>query len=162
MAVRKLVLDDFIEEDNFTLIGIHCVIEDYRLAYLLNKALNIGLQRRFKDLTNSNKTAAYSLYEWKDTLHYNMWNLVANNCKVESKSKSNKLNLLFSNYQNVTKSHQLVPEFKKANYLLKIEDSIQGRGIQNILKKVLEISQIITAYIIETNQLKSKDNLIFN
>ncbi len=162
MAVRKLVLDDFFEEDKFTLIGIHCIVEDYRLAYLLNKTLNIGLQRRFKDITNSNKATAYSIYEWEDNLQYDIWNLVANNCKVERNEPSNELNSLFNQSQIVTKSYQLLPEFKKANYLLKIEDDLQNKNAKDILRKILEIPQIITAYIIEIDQLKSKDNLIFN
>jgi len=162
MAVRKLVLDHLFEEDNFILIGIHCIIEDYRLAYLLNKSLNIGLQRRHTDIANMSKATRYSIYEWEDTLQYNMWNLVANNCNVESNRLSNEFNSLFNQPQIVTKSYPLVPEFKKANYLLKIEDDMQNKNAQNILENILKIPQIITAYRIEIDQLKSKNNLIFN
>ncbi len=162
MAIRKLVLDDFYEEDNFYLIAIHCIIEDYRLAYLLNKALNISLKRRFKDITNNNKLVAYPIYEWNDGLQYRIWNLVANNCKVEWKSDSNGTNLLFNQSQMITKKYQLIPEFKKANYILKIEDSLQKTKTEGILKTILNIPQVITAYTIEIDQLKSKDNLIFN
>ena len=50
MAVHKLVLDDFLEEASYTLIAIHCTIEDFRLAYLLNKHLGINLTRKTSDL----------------------------------------------------------------------------------------------------------------
>jgi len=132
------------------------------LAYLLNKTLNIGLQRRHKDITNTSKATTYSIYEWEDTLQYNIWNLVANNCNVESNRLSNELNSLFKQSQLVTKSYQLVPEFKKANYLLKIQDDMQNKNTQDLLENILNIPQIITAYAIEIDQLKSKDNLIFN
>jgi len=48
--VRKLILDDIIEDIDYTLIGIHCSIEDYRLAYLLNQFLNLKLKRKDSDI----------------------------------------------------------------------------------------------------------------
>lgn len=159
MAIRKLILDDFFENHSFTLIGIHCTIEDYRLGYLLNKSLNLHLKRQTKDLEN-NKNTIYSIFEWEDKFLYNTWNLVANNCKIEKEIES--INTLFNLPQNEIKMHPLIPEYKKANYLLKISDELPNGKAQIILKKILEIPQIITAYTIETNTLKSKDNLIFN
>ena len=66
MAVHKLVLDDVFEEVEFTLLAIHCSIEDYRLAYLLNKYLGITLQRRSSNLDHSASASSYSIFEWKD------------------------------------------------------------------------------------------------
>ena len=39
MQVYSLDIDDF-NEDNYTLIGIHTALEDFKLAYLLNKNLD--------------------------------------------------------------------------------------------------------------------------
>ena len=39
MQVYALELEDFCEEE-YSLIGIHTALEDYRLAYLLNKNLS--------------------------------------------------------------------------------------------------------------------------
>jgi hypothetical protein len=50
MAVHKLILDDVFDESVFTLIAIHSTIEDYRLAYLLNRFLGINLVRFEFDL----------------------------------------------------------------------------------------------------------------
>ena len=50
MAVHKLILEDVFNEVSYTLIGIHCTIEDYRVAYLLNKYLGINLVRSKEDL----------------------------------------------------------------------------------------------------------------
>ena len=43
MQVYSLDIDDF-NEDNYTLIGIHTALEDFKLAYLLNKNLDIHQQ----------------------------------------------------------------------------------------------------------------------
>ena len=59
MAVHKLVLDDVFEEALYTLIAIHCTVEDYRLAYLLNKYLGINLVRKSKDLDYNKDKSAY-------------------------------------------------------------------------------------------------------
>ncbi len=44
MGVHKLLVDDF-EDTNYTLLAIHCDLEDYRLAYLLNQHLATRLAR---------------------------------------------------------------------------------------------------------------------
>ena len=43
MAVYKLLDDDF-DNDDYLLLAIHCAIDDYRLAYLLNQYLYINLK----------------------------------------------------------------------------------------------------------------------
>ena len=49
MALHKLLVDDFYDDD-YKLIAVHCRLEDYRLAYLLNKSLNLRLMRKEDDL----------------------------------------------------------------------------------------------------------------
>src|SRR5690554_7268378 len=49
MAHFKLTLDeDF--EDSFELVAIHCSVEDFRMAYLLNREAHIKLERCESDL----------------------------------------------------------------------------------------------------------------
>lgn len=164
MAIKKLVLDDFFEEEQFSLIGIHCIIEDYRLAFLLNKVLDIKLKRQDIDIdidTNNQKTS-FSLFEWEDDAQLKTWNLVSNTSKIFLNEISENLDSLFSFNQITTKTHHLVPEFNKANYLLKINNELNKKKEKLILDKILKINQVITAYSITTEHLKSKDQLIFN
>jgi len=42
MALHKLLVDDFYDA-SFSLLAIHCRLEDYRLAYLLNMYLELKL-----------------------------------------------------------------------------------------------------------------------
>ena len=83
MAVQKFVLDDILEETECSLIGIHCGLEDYRLAYLINNCLDISLKRRKADLDYNKGKTAYSIYEWKNQKKLITWSLVANICKTE-------------------------------------------------------------------------------
>lgn len=161
MAVHKLILDDVFDESVFTLIAIHCSIEDYRLAYLLNKFLRINLCRKRFDLDFKNGKSAYSIYNWEDKKQLIDWNLVSNICKTNDYTQVNS-GLLFETTQSITKTYHLLPELKTVNYLLKIDDELNLVKEKYIINSVLSIPQIATAYTIDQNQLKSKDNLIFN
>lgn len=161
MAVRKLSLGDFFEEEQYALIGIHCTIEDYRLAFLLNQALDLKLKRKQEDICNPSQNSNFSIFEWYDDKQLITYNLVSNICKVQGNNIAPDLNSLFSSDALNTQTHYLVPEYKTVNYLLKVETEFQNKE-KIILNKTLKISQIITAYSIAVNELKSKNNLIFS
>lgn len=160
MALHKLLVDDF-EENSYLLLAIHCTIEDYRLAYLLNKHLKINLKRNSKDLDFEYIVSSYSIFEWDDINQDITWSLVSNICKKEEESLTSS-GSLFNASQKITRTHNLIPELKKVNYLLKIDTD--GRFINGklILNKIQEIPQVVAAYTVDAFELKSKDNLIFN
>jgi len=109
MAIHKLFEDDF-EEDNYTLIAIHCSAEDYRLAYLLNNNLNLKLARKREDLDYNYMEASFSIYEWNDEKNFVTWNLVANTSRKEVEQVAS-AGSLFSNQQGKrTVSKFLIPE----------------------------------------------------
>jgi hypothetical protein len=162
MAIKKLILNDFIEETNFSLIGIHCSLEDYRLAYLLNSHLNINLRRKSSDLDYNNGQVLYSIFEWENTNQLTTWNLVSNSCKLET-FEAYTQDSLFPDKEKLSRIHYLVPEYKTVNYLLKIDSELEAvNSVKSVLLKIQKITQIITAYNIHVPKLKSKDNLIFN
>lgn len=161
MAVHKLILDDVFDEVLYTLIAIHCTLEDYRLAYLLNKYLGITLTRKTSDLDFNNSKSTYSIFDWEDQKQLTTWSLVSNVCKTESYQQIN-YESLFENQEIITKITHLIPEYKRVNYFLKIDNQFNFSKEKYILNSILNISQIATAYSIDTNQLKSKDNLIFS
>jgi hypothetical protein len=104
---------------------------------------------------------AYSLYKWKDKKQLINWNLVSNICKIYDNSQMNN-NSLFETASTVTKTFNLIPELNNVNYLLKIDEELEPSEYKEIIKKILNIPQIATAYAVNYNQLKSKDNLIFS
>jgi len=161
MPVHKLILDDVFDEVLYTLIALHCSVEDYRLAYLLNKYLGITLTRKSSDLDYNNGKSTYSIFEWKDGKQLTTWSLVSNVCKTESYQQVN-YESLFNNQEKITKTTNLIPEHKRVNFFLKIDNQFNFSKEKYILNSILKIPQIATAYSIDTNQLKSKDNLIFS
>ena len=160
MALHKLLVDDFYN-DTFSLLAIHCTIEDYRVAYLLNQFLQIKLNRNPQDLDFKYVAASYAIYEWEDKSQQMTWSLVSNVCKKEEDSLIS-TGSLFDTQSKIIRTHNLIPEFKKVNYLLKIDNDGNFINEKTIIHKIQEISQIAAVYSIDVSQLKSKENLIFN
>jgi len=148
-----LKIDEDFYEDSFTLLGIHTTLEDYALVYELNRCLGLHLKRSGTDL-DLTEEISYPLFEWKDELHHRNWTLLVNSCKTEQQAV---LNDLFPNEPSYS-WHHLVPEHKDMAYLLKIDEEKMGT---EILKDILKIPKVITANDINTDTLKSKQNLIF-
>ena len=159
MAVHKLLLDDFYDA-SFSLIAIHCRLEDYRLAYLLNKHLNSSLVRLPQDLDYKYFDANYSIYGWEDQQNQMTWNLISNVCKKEEASLQSS-GSLFNTDQTVLKTYHLLPEFKKVDFFIKITTDEEMVDENELIKKLQVIPQLITSYSIDPENIKSKDNLIF-
>ncbi|MFD0977339.1 IPExxxVDY family protein [Salinimicrobium gaetbulicola] len=162
MPAYKLVLDEVFEE-SYKLIAIHCSVEEYKLAFLLNKYLNLKLARSRKDIDFQieGMRILFALYTYEDQLKYCTFSLVSNVSKAEFKSNANS-NSLFGIKETTFKKSYLLPEFKKVDFFLKIEEEIEGVSEKLLLEKIKEIPQVSLAYSIEAHQIKSKENLIFD
>lgn len=160
MALHKLLVDDF-DVEAYSLFAIHSTIEDYRAAYLLNKKLQIGLERKPHDLDFQYTASSYSIYEWEDKNQQTIWNLVSNVCKKEEEAVVS-TGSLFETQNKVLRTHNLIPEYKKVNYFLKVDNDGDFINERKIIQQIQEIPQIATVFSVDVSQLKSKDNLIFN
>jgi len=156
MQVYALEMDDFCEEP-YSLIGIHSTLEDYKLAYLINKNLNTRFCKAKKDLEfkRDKKKASFSIYNYENTNYDYDWFLIANSYRRESQTVSNEL-LLTSE----TKTY-LIPEKKKVDFFLKICGDLDYDLVMKTIHKIKNIENVITAYSIDKNTLKSRDFLIF-
>ncbi|MGJ8548308.1 IPExxxVDY family protein [Winogradskyella wichelsiae] len=159
MALHKLQVDDFYD-DSYKLIAIHSRLEDYRLAYLLNKHLELRLERKEKDIDFKYLESSYSIFEWDNETEYILWNLISNVCKKEEDSLYSS-GTLFSDNEKVLKTFHLICEYKKVDYFLKISEESQSINEKTILSKLQDIPQIITSYTVDPLKIKSKDHLIF-
>lgn len=159
MALHKLLVDDFYD-DTYKLIAIHCRLEDYRLAYLLNKNLELNLKRKAEDLDFKYLESSYSFFEWNNEAEYVTWNLISNVCKKEEDSLYS-TGTLFETNEKVLKTFHLISEYKKVDYFIKISDEIQSINEKLILSRLQAIPQIITSYTVDPLKIKSKDYLIF-
>jgi hypothetical protein len=159
MALHKLLVDDFYD-DTYKLIAIHCRLEDYRLAYLLNQNLELNLERKSDDLDFKYLESSYSIFEWNNTAQYVTWNLVSNICRKEEDSLYS-TGTLFETSEKVLKTFNLISELKKVDYFIKISDEIQNVNEKLILSRLQAIPQVITSYTVDPLKIKSKDHLIF-
>jgi hypothetical protein len=159
MALHKLLVDDFYD-DSYKLIAVHCGLEDYRLAYLLNKVLGLKLERKDKDLDFQYLTSFYSIFEWNNEAQYVTWNLVANVCKKEEDSLYSS-GTLFKTSEKTLQTFHLISEHKSVDYFIKISDEIQNTDENMIISKIQSIPQIVTCYAVDPLKIKSKDHLIF-
>ncbi len=141
--------------ETFDLIAVHATLEDYTMAYTLNKLGRLHLKRSDKDL-DFGKGASFSFFEWMDEVSDTHWTLFANHCK--SQQSNSGAGLFLENVGTIT--HHLVAERKEVDYFLKIETDQKGL-VDKMVEKVIEIPNIVTAYSIDANTLKSKKNLIF-
>ena len=158
MPPLKLVLSDVLEYD-FSLIAIHCSLEDYRIAFFLNKYLGLRLKRRGVDVDFKKETyeALFSLFNFEDSKNYRTYTLVGNRCKVKHTENGDNEGL-FKTAENF-KMINLIPELKKTDYFLKLETETPAP--KTIVAQINQIPQVVTAYRVDVNQLKSKRNLIF-
>lgn len=153
VAMHKMSLDFY--EDSFALIAMHCSLEDFTLAYTLNKHLKCSFKRRNSNLIFSD-TISLPVFEWKDIYNDRYWTLIANTSQSEESTTSTGF---FANEPSFKKQH-LIPEYKNVDYFMKLEQEDLDTE-STILKSILAIPKIITAYTINTDTLKSKNNLIF-
>lgn len=158
MATHKLLMDDFYDA-TYTLFAVHCRLEDYRLAYLLNKHLDLKLKRKPQDL-DFNYFSTFPIYEWDNVSEYTTWNLVSNVCKKEEASLYS-TGVLFGEEDRTIKTYNLISEFKQVDYFIKVASEAKAVNEKLILSKLQTIPQIITSYEVDLTSVKHKEYLIF-
>lgn len=136
--MAKLTLE--LEEDyEFELIGINCHVKDYRLCWEINEALNLDfIKEEDYEIINKGQKRQYSFYAYLDEENYIDYYLISNRGS----------------------QGRLIPE-EKSDFLLLIKGNIQSEELNQIKLKLPKIKNILTAYPIKVDKLKSKRNLIF-
>jgi hypothetical protein len=158
IAVHRLSAD--IYEDDFDLIALHSHLEDYALAYALNLYLKTGFERRRKDLDILSHITI-PIFEWKDDVNERYWTFFPNHGITKEKSLREGLFKEETSYG----TFHLVPEYREVDYFLKIEQEgseSYGKAENGCLVKAMQkIPKILMAYSVNTEKLKSRNNLTF-
>ena len=160
MYVHKLHIGEF-DEIDYQLIAIHSPLEDYRLAYYINQNLPINLKKSNCNIHISNKDGEtqFTRFIFEDDKDI-AWNLVQNQNDAILSSENNQG--LFANSSNAfSPKIYLIPEFKKVDYFLKIENDEVDIDVSKIINNLKKIERISTVYAVEVEKIKSKNNLIF-
>ncbi|MBN9283432.1 MULTISPECIES: IPExxxVDY family protein [Flavobacterium] len=161
MAIHKLLIDDFISED-YELIAIHATLEDYRLAYFINQKLPVTFEKSSKDIgiQIEEGKSHFTRFIFDDEANELFWNLIPNKTKIIT--RQTKATTLFEETEfDITTNIFLLPELKKVDYIIKIENTDDFFDLDSLIDQLLTIKQITMAYKIDQNKLKSKNNLIF-
>ena len=162
MAIHKLDLGEF-DEIDYYLIAIHTSLEDYRLAYFINQKLPVNLSKSENEIQIKIKEGEinFSRFYYNDEEKTASWNLIQNVNEVIHIKDGNTQNLFSNVTMEVATKAFLLPEFKKVDYFLKIENNEDTLDISNVQLILNTIENVSTVYIVETSLIKSKNNLIF-
>ncbi len=163
MVHHKLIMEEEFEEP-YTLIAIHCSEEEYKVAYLMNQNLNTRFKRRRVDIDfpADGLMITFPIFDFVDESNYSQFYLVANKCRtIEAGLQSS--GGLFSEFNSEKATdHYLLPEHKKVDYFLKIYSDFETVPLRTFISQINNIEQIVSAYVVETDTIKSKNNLIFD
>ncbi|WP_394774017.1 IPExxxVDY family protein [Flavobacterium sp.] len=162
MAIHRLDLDEF-DEIDYYLMAIHTSLEDYRLAYFINKNLPINLSKSKNEIHAQTKEgeANFSRFYYYDAEKAVSWNLIQNKNEIISMRRSDSQDLFSNETSEVSTTIHLLPEFKKVDFFLKIENSEEALDFSEIQQKLNTIESIAAIYAVDTDKIKSKNNLIF-
>lgn len=164
MSTQKLVLELDDEFDNSVVVAIHCSEPDYKMAYMLNRVLNLRLHRETSDLEffYAEGNALYPLFAYEDWEQDRQFHLVANATQLNvNKPLAINADLFEGLDAHKARKVHLLPELKQADYLLKITSTKNNHSENVIVSRINEITQVITAYVVDLQPVKSRSNLIF-
>lgn len=161
MNALKLHIEEFDDED-FQLIAIHTQLEDYRLAYFINKTIGINLSKSKNEiLVKNNKVeASFSRFFYEDLKKDINWDLIKNKSHIFNQ-QGNSQDLFEDVNTKFSTNIYLLPEYKKVDFFLKIDTNDSSIKNKEILNFINTIDQVSTVYKVEVENLKSKNNLIF-
>ncbi|WP_445453523.1 IPExxxVDY family protein [Flavobacterium sp. 25HG05S-40] len=161
MTVHKLHIEEY-DEIDYQLIAIHCTLEDFRLAYYINQNLPINLKKSKCDLQVSNKEGEtqFTRFVFEDEKDI-LWSLVQNQNKAVVSNMTVSQGLFSNSEDTMSTKIYLIPEFKKVDYFLKIENDEVAIDMTQITNQLKKIERISAVYSVEVEKIKSKNNLIF-
>jgi len=124
---------------DFLMVGISCHAKDYRLCWGLNQKLGFNLEKLDQDIEirhrKPDRSSYHSVYTWYNKETHAEYNLVLNK----------------------TNAGVLIPEQKQADYFLIVRNNFDD----DIETQIREIDFVLTAFEVNVDSLKSKQNLVF-
>ena len=141
-------------DDESQIIAIHSVLEPYDLAYKMNFSLGLDLVRSDFDISFKKNNQKYMVYRNGDGQEESFW-LFSNSFTEPKLNKAS--NLLF---EEESVENSLIPEFSKADFMLKRIG--EKNSMNRFLKSLSLLKDISSCYIVSSDKIKSKHNLIID
>ena len=117
------------------------------------------MKRKNNDIYFSEQDANYSTYEFLDDTKYLKWIFFSNKSLVPEKISDENLSL-FGEGNTALNEVNLLSQQNSVDYFIIIENIANKTYVDKVLKKISEISGVITSFLSE-NKLENKENLIF-
>ena len=128
------------EEYDFELIGICSHAKDYRLSWELNQQLEFDLGKDDNlELNTKGDKQSHSFFSFIDEENLIEYYLI----------------------NNRSESGFLIPEEKKSDYFLLIRGVLREGRVEELVREIAMIKNVLTTYSIKVDRLKSKSNLLF-
>lgn len=142
MAKNKLqVTYDF----DFLLLALNASVKPYKLAWSLNKELGLNLVKNENIEIGFNEQKSLSIQNFLDSSEFQTVRLIRN--------RAEDVNEAFNAF--------LLPELKNFDYLLLLENETNSFDENVFISEIKQIPFVQFITRINTQSLKSKDNLIF-
>jgi len=141
VILNKKVLKFEIDLD-FELIAITSSLKDYRLCFLINRALNFDFAKTDDlqlDLLPGPGKAFFSFYK------YNQGDNGAEFFLISNKGTEG----------------YLIPEMNKTDYLLMIKNYIDENELEELVTGLNRVPEIVAAVKVDPKKIKSRENLLF-
>jgi hypothetical protein len=161
--MAKHVLHTGDEEFEFVLLGMNCAEDQYRMAHLLNVALNLELELNNTLTLNlkDSRLFSFSLYHFQDEDLRLDYFFVPNTSNFEEPHQSSAAQQgLFAELE-VEERVKLIKELPKTDFFLILKGDALHNNQYQILDRIKSIPEIIQVQLLEANDLPSKRNLIF-
>jgi len=147
-----VLLPDF---DNYKLIAIQSQLEDYRLAYSINEAIDAKLKRQEEPIYIKNLETSFSVFEDANEHAFFRYHLIQNSFFQEIEYEQE---VLFKEY--FKKKCFLINEEENIDFILRIEDACKNQ-VDIIIEKLKNIEEINHLREMEVKDLKSESHLFF-
>ena len=154
--MAKYVLKVPVDQDDTAVFAIHSEWPDYQLLFFLNRELKLQLKRQKDDL-EFGQGYFFPWFAFDHQKHFSRYTLIQNKLKTGANIQA-ELNLFSDN--RFEEIYHVLPEYKRIDYLLKVEGESEEQ-LTLLLEKLKQLDQIVMAYALNSQLIKSKTNLIY-
>ena len=155
--IKLNIADSYSDEK--TLLAIQSNLEDYRLAFFINVALRLQLSKENKSITLTSKSieSHFSHYLFDDENNYLTWRLINNHStSSEEKTLSAQKDLFSQSEENIALTTFLIPELKRFDYLLIIDETDDFFDAAGIVCQLESIPNVSAVYLSDCLQIKKE------